>query len=371
MQETRLNIISFDVPYPPDYGGAIDVFYKIVALHKLGVKIHLHCFKYGREEAAELDKYCISVSYYDRNLRILDFFSKVPFVVKTRKNKQLLSNLNENNYPILFEGLHTTAFLNAKTLKNRTKIVRTHNVEHDYYSALAKYEKNIFKRLYFSTEALKLKKYERVLSKAQSIFSISEKDNEYFLTNYKNTLKIPAFHNNFELKNELGTGDYILFHGNLQVKENEEALFFLIENVFRKISYQVRIAGRNPSPELINLIKKFKNIELFANLSHEKMSDLVANAQIIVLYTFQATGIKLKLLNSLYEGRFCIANDKMLFGTDLDKICIVANSAQEIINNIKEFFYKEFSVEIKNTRKQILEEKYSNQENALTIFNML
>ena len=32
-----LNIISLDIPYPPDYGGAADIFYKLIALKKLGI----------------------------------------------------------------------------------------------------------------------------------------------------------------------------------------------------------------------------------------------------------------------------------------------------------------------------------------------
>jgi len=31
-----------------------DLFYKIKTLHKLGIKIHLHCFEYGRGEQDEL-----------------------------------------------------------------------------------------------------------------------------------------------------------------------------------------------------------------------------------------------------------------------------------------------------------------------------
>ncbi|RXM39833.1 hypothetical protein BOQ62_09820 [Chryseobacterium sp. CH21] len=40
----QLHIISFNDPYPPTYGGIIDVYYKIKALSALGIKIHLHCF---------------------------------------------------------------------------------------------------------------------------------------------------------------------------------------------------------------------------------------------------------------------------------------------------------------------------------------
>jgi hypothetical protein len=43
-----LHIICHDVPWPADYGGVVDLFYKIKALHDEGVKIKLHCFDYGR-----------------------------------------------------------------------------------------------------------------------------------------------------------------------------------------------------------------------------------------------------------------------------------------------------------------------------------
>ena len=76
----HLHIISFDVPYPANYGGVIDVFYKMKALHEAGIKIHLHCFEYGRPAAKELESLCEKVYYYKRNMSKLQLFSKLPFV---------------------------------------------------------------------------------------------------------------------------------------------------------------------------------------------------------------------------------------------------------------------------------------------------
>ena len=70
-----LHIISFNVPFPANYGGVIDVFYKIKSLHQLGIQITLHCFKYGRTEAKELEKYCKTVHYYKRNTSLTQQFS--------------------------------------------------------------------------------------------------------------------------------------------------------------------------------------------------------------------------------------------------------------------------------------------------------
>ncbi|MGB4283887.1 MAG: hypothetical protein WBJ48_04150, partial [Bacteroidales bacterium] len=60
MQNTSnktLHLISFDMPYPPNYGGIIDVFYKIRALHRVGVNIILHVFDHGKASSDELKEY--------------------------------------------------------------------------------------------------------------------------------------------------------------------------------------------------------------------------------------------------------------------------------------------------------------------------
>ena len=100
----HLHIVSFDVPLPANYGGVIDVFYKLKALHQLGVKIHLHCFYNDRESKKELETYCENITYYKRKSALKSYFSVLPFVVKTRSDKKLISNLNKDNEPVLFEG---------------------------------------------------------------------------------------------------------------------------------------------------------------------------------------------------------------------------------------------------------------------------
>ena len=41
----ELHVVAFDVPYPANYGGVIDIFYKVQALSEAGVKVHLHCYQ--------------------------------------------------------------------------------------------------------------------------------------------------------------------------------------------------------------------------------------------------------------------------------------------------------------------------------------
>jgi hypothetical protein len=367
----HLHIISFNIPFPPNYGGIIDVFYKLRSLKQLGVKIHLHCFEYGRKRAKELNQYCETVNYYKRLLGITQAIGKKPYIVKTRKSDELLNNLLKDNHPIMFEGLHTTFHLNSTHLKDRFTIVRTHNIESDYYIKLHAVEKNLFKQIYYEEEADRLKRYEPVLKNASLIAAISDNDYKYFNSRYSNTTFIPAFHPNDEISIKKGTGNFILYHGNLSVAENISAAKELINSVFSKIDYSVKIAGRNPEKSLIKLSNKFKNIELIANPSDKEMNSLITDAQINILTTSQNTGIKLKLIASMFSGRHCIVNDMMVNNTGLENLCHIANSPKQIIEKINELWEKEIDNSISNERNKILFQQYSNIKNAAKLVSFL
>jgi hypothetical protein len=106
MNYQHLHIVTHDVPWPADYGGVVDLFYKLKALHQLGVKVHLHCFTQGRAEQAELNRYCATVHYYQRKKNIGRFSFSLPFIVNSRANETLISNLKKDDNPVLLEGIN-------------------------------------------------------------------------------------------------------------------------------------------------------------------------------------------------------------------------------------------------------------------------
>lgn len=361
MNERGVHIVAFDVPYPTDYGGAIEIFNKIKDLHRAGIKIYLHAYQYGRKEAPDLLQYCEKVFYYKRS-GINALFSIRPYIVASRDSWELLANLQRNHWPILFEGLHTCFFLNHRSLKSRKKIVRLHNVEHDYYRQLAGREINFFKKIFFKIEALKLGWFEAILEQATHLLPISISDEKYFTQKFpqhKITLIDPFIGSN-EVTTQAGLGSYILYHGNLSVNENEEAATFLINNIFSKINFPVVIAGKKPSKALQTLVLKYKNVRLVANPSYETMQQLVADAQLHVLYTTQDTGIKLKLFSSLLHGRHCVVNSKMIEGTNVDALCHVADNEEAILKNIQKLLKMSFSKEDIDQRKFFFSQHYNN-----------
>lgn len=367
MSDLHLHIVSFDVPYPPNYGGVIDVYYKIRALHKQGFRLHLHIIEYpGRDKAPELEAFCEKVYYYPRLTGWKSAFSLTPYIVKSRRSEEMMQNLLKNHYPILFEGLHSCYYLDDPRLKGRILIYRESNIEHQYYFNLFKAEHHPGKKSYFLIESLKLLLFQRRLKHAGIMLVVSECDTAYLKRHFpgQSIHYLPSFHVNEHLNTLEGQGSYSLYHGNLEVPENEAAAVFLIKHVFAGSRHQLVIAGMKPQKRITSLAARYNNISVIPNPGDAELFDLIRNAQINVLVTFQATGLKLKLLNTLYNGRHCLVNPPMLNGTGLDGLCHIASTPSEMRTKLGELEQMPFRKADAEKRMEILGNTYSNTRNA-------
>jgi len=358
-----IQIVSFNVPYPPDYGGVMDVYYKIKALKELGYQIILHTFDYGRGKSDLLEDICYMVYYYERSRSILYSFSGLPFIVRSRANKKLCDNLQKHKGVVLLEGIHTTYPLYNGCLKNHHVIVRTHNVEYLYYQGLALSEKNTFKKIYYHTESAKLKKYEiEVLAGANHIAAISQNDAVYFRQFFTNVSVILPFHDNEKVTTKIGKGDYILIHGDLSVPENVQSVIWLLEKVISKIKFPVIIAGKNPNKFIVKLSQKFSNVTLKSNPEMYEMCSLIENAHIHLIHSFYPQGMKLKLLNSLFKGRFVVANSSVINNTGIEKLCFIANNQNDFLFHIHKLVDKVFDSEDLSYRTEHLKHFTSKEQ---------
>ena len=367
--DKHLHIVTHDVPWPVDYGGVTDLFYKIKALHSLGIKIHLHSFTGDRPVQLILDKYCESVDYYPRKKGLEGFSLRIPYIVQSRSDVALLKNLEQDKHPILLEGIHCTYFLQKGKLKGRKVFVRLHNVEYNYYRQLAKYETNILRKTYFRLESRLLEKYERKLAPTTTFWAVSLADASL----YKNELHasqvhfVPVFLPWETASGKPGKGTFCLYHGNLSVNENEQAAGWLINEVFNDLNIQLVIAGKSPSPHLKDLAEKYANITIHADPSESAMQELIQKAHINIIPSFNNTGVKLKLLNALYNGRFCIANRQAAAGSGLENECSIAESPGTFKTTIIQLIEEAFTEEKMQHRDAALKELYKNEKNAMKL----
>ena len=366
MAEKHLHIITHDVPWPADFGGVIDQFYKIKTLYQYGVKIHLHCFVNKRPPQDELKKYCETVSYYKRHTGIRHFSFSIPYIVSSRKNNELLKNLSKDNYPVLMEAIHSSYYLYAGELTNRIGLVRLHNAEFEYYHHLAMHEKNIFKKYYYNHESRLLKKYEKKLAEKVKIAALSGQDVEVYQHLFKanNIIHLPLFLPYLNAAGKEGIGCFCLYHGNLSINENEEAAIWLLQNVFNDIKIPFVITGKNPSQKLEFLVHQQPHTCLVANPSDKELHDMIAKAQINILPSFNNTGIKLKLLNALYNGRHCLVNKAGVEGSGLNRLCAIAEDADDFKTAIQYLYAIPYIKEENEKRQLLLQQLYNNQKNA-------
>ncbi len=323
------------MPYPVDYGGVIDVYYRIKALNQLGFKIILHCFKSDRKEQSHLNTFTEEVYYYDRNKSILNLLKIKPFIVVSRRSKLLLSRLLKDDSPILFEGIHSTFFLSHPSLENRFKYVRTHNIEYEYYKTLSK-NSTFLKSLFFKIEALKLKYYESILSKANLILSIKDSDIEFFKLFNDNVQILPACIPEIKHLSYVETQPYALYTGDLSISENEKSVLWIIKRIWIKDNtlMPLIIAGKNPSDKLKKVANLY-GVKLICNPSKEENEILLQNARAHILVSNNSSGIKLKLLMALQTSGYILVNNKMITGTNLSDLCKICNSPDEFIYELK------------------------------------
>jgi glycosyltransferase involved in cell wall biosynthesis len=282
--------------------------------------------------------------------------------------------LKKDRHPILFEGMHTAGLIWHPSLKSRQKLIRMHNIEWQYYESLSQLTPATapLEKAYYFSESIKLQRIEpKVVLHADEIITISSTDEAYYRALKANTQYIPAFHPNNSVDSLSGKGEYVLFHGKLSVPDNELAAMWLIREVFTDFDIPLIIAGMSPSDRLKELVAQNDHVQLVENPDEDKMNSLLAKAHINLLVSFQSSGIKLKLINALFRGRFCIVNEPMVKGTGLAKLCYVRNSAAAMRQTIEALINAPFEQGKIAERKTVLEAEFSNAENAKKLIQLI
>lgn len=366
----ELHIICFGVPFPANYGGAIDIWNRIRALHQEGVKIMLHCFVYGTFKPHDAIKEVVSeVHYYPRISWPALLSPGQPYIVASRKNPMLLKRLKSHLAPVLFEGIHTTGF--ADELRGRKLFLRAHNIEHQYYAQLAQ-ESQRFQYLFFQREALALERYENNNAKTfDSIFAISKQDNDWFGAKGSTCTYLPVFHGFSKANLPESRGKYLLYQGDLSIEINQKSLLEVLKNIPPGDRYPVIVAGRAGEATFEQKLLKYPNLMRESNVSTERMAELIRDAQIILIHSRHPSGMKVKLFPALYQGRFIVANENSLTHTDLDKALHIYSSIQELGALLKKLWPLEFSASHITERLSILSRVPSDAEKAKEIIKHL
>ncbi|MDB5252995.1 MAG: glycosyltransferase family 4 protein [Flaviaesturariibacter sp.] len=362
--------MCLDAPSPPDYGGAIDMHFKIIELAKYRpVILHYFAYKDGRN-ASGLEKYCQAIHVYPRR-GISALASVAPYIVSSRINKDLIERLNADDCPVLLEGIHCAGVL-PHLDRSRRIVIRMHNDEAMYYRRLIGSEHNVAKKLYYLLEARRLTRYQHRLEKRIPLACVSHTDMAVLQEKYgfSNLHFIPSFTSWQRVQGREGCGRYCLYQGNLNVPENREAVRWLLTEVFSRIDLPFVVAGKGINAGLRHLATDRAQVSFVANPSDATMDELVRDAQVHVLPSLNSTGLKLKMLHALFLGRHCVTNEAGVAGTAFRDTVTIAGTADQYIDAITDLFNKPFTEADRDARAGIAE-VYSNARNGAALNALL
>jgi hypothetical protein len=373
LSRKRLHIVCLDVPYPANYGGASEMFNKLLALHAEGVEVILHCYDYGKGRQPALQRYASEIHYYERGTGHKGVSMTLPYIVASRASRELVANLSKDDLPILFEGIHTTYPLHQGLLKGRRCFVRLHNIEHAYYRQMSWHSRDPIRKTYSFFESLLLERYERELAGMATLLPISGieaakigKENPS-----ADVRPLPAFIGLGKTESETGMGNFCLYHGNLSVAENEKAATWLLRKVFNDMPVPLVVAGKAPSARLRRLAHREQHTCIVSDPSENEMQDMVKKAQIHVLPSFSDTGVKFKLLNAVFRGRHVLTNETMVAGTGIETACHLANGADAFKSVVTQLYRKPFEEEEVALRERLREMHYDDSTNARRLISWI
>jgi hypothetical protein len=350
----NLHIVCWDAPWPANNSIAIDVYYKIEALHKQGIKIHLHYFSAEpSSHPTELNRYCETVHPYQCSKEIKNY---LPSPCET-SIRLLIETLNKDKHPVLLAGINCAKIIKQVSGMERRTLVRLYKDECRHYSHLAE-TSSFIKKFQLSRLSRQMKIHEDALPQ-NCLYAFSTKnDADSFKEDHhlKNVYYLPLSFPYQTIESETGIGNFCLYHGDLSNPDNEKAVLWLLTNVFNDISTPLVIAGKKPGERLKKLAEFYSHTCLITDPTQTEMDDLIRKAHINILPSFTNKRPELKLLHALFNGRHCVVNDNAVTGSPLKDACHVGSNANAFKSIILQLYHQPFEqIEI-DLRKRLLQQ---------------
>lgn len=313
IKHNRILIAVGFFPYPCYFGGAFDVYGRIVALKKLGYSVDLVCTCKTQPLEADIEtvKQAVDTIYITgRKNRIIDLIRPEPLQVASRRSLKTVV-LDKAYDLVVLESESTAPLLENKTLKASKIALRVHNNESKYFFQLGGSAANIFKKLYYYLDAIKFKKYSgNVFLKADRLWFISVDEMKEFSRHSGLALKsfhLPAPSGQAPVQQTPG-GRNVLFVGSLFMPNNINAIDWYLANVHGRVlkdfpDCTFTIAGSTGDVREEDLDKKYlghKNVIIRYNVPD--LGALYADAAVFVNPMQYGTGVKLKSLNAIING---------------------------------------------------------------------
>lgn len=315
-------------------------------LHENGYKIDF-CALVNSKEYKSKEYYkneCIEnliifkISIWKKLINLIWNF-KIPILCSVRYDKRIKNYLKENlqNYDmVIIDFTQNIHYL--KDIKGVKKVLIEHDISFQAFERKMNNEKNYLKKLFYKFEYKRLKKYEEgMIRKFDIVIVQNQKDFELIEKENKNIKILKPFFNKFPIVSKnIDEKINIGFFGAMNRSENEEAVIFFLDKVWKKIqrgNIYFYIIGANPSEKLKRVISNYSNVILTGFI--EKAEEYFSILDIGVIPLLRGAGIKIKTVEMLYSEIPVVSTE-----IGFEGILIENEEDYLMANNDKEFIEK-------------------------------
>lgn len=217
------------------------------------------------------------------------------------------------------------------------------------YQRRAKYEKNLFKKIYRKLRAVNLRKRELTALKRCDLTVVQNlKDKNLLIDNGFNKAKIhviaPFYHRSL-LQRDRNSND-IVFYGAMDRLENTTAVIWFVKNVMPLINdlpCRFVIIGSKPTQEIIDLTSERVIVTGYV----PSVDEFFSRSLCFVAPLLLGAGIKVKVLEALYSGIPVLTNEIGIEGipAETGKEFFLCKSAEDYEKNIRKIFNGDVNAE--------------------------
>ena len=111
-----------------------------------------------------------------------------------------------------------------------------------------------------------------------------------------------------------------------------------------KVGDELTLEILEDTAEMANKIDEVVDIMYEKIKGNTHLLSLFNGAHINTVFSYQNSGTKLKLINALYNSRFCLINDNMIDEESIKKVCDVENDLLKYKERIKTLIAKDYNL---------------------------
>jgi len=358
----RLLVLYGDTPVPPNHGGRVDVYQRLLALKKAGVEVSLVCWyspKLGEtaeavvaglgDTVAEVQVFPYR-SFLRRPWLLLAYpgWIAARYLDRTGLARVLDASRRFRPDAILIDGLPCAAAgLQVASALRMPYFFRSHNREYDYFRGQLPLNHGWKARLRVRLNLLGLQRFERrVLGGARTFFDISEGDLQTWrregLTNgeWMPPVMDPDHARALSDQSNWAPTLDVGYLGNLINPNNVHGVLWFVREVVpllmqRRPGITIQIAGSQPIPAIVDACQA-AGVKLLPNPA--KAASVLRDCRVLVNPVFQGSGVNLKSIEMLHAPAALVSTTAGIAGMPAAAIdqFVVADTADAFARAIVE-----------------------------------